>query len=789
MHSRLLATCAAAAVTVWLAPVAAWAAAPAADSSVTTLPEVLVQARRVTENQQKTPVAVTAINKDILRLDTTTEVTEIQKLVPSFEIAPNTFGGDAAPTFTIRGLSSSLLSDPSVVSYVDGVVQDPRNFAYMFYDMDSVQVLKGPQGTLFGKNSTGGALLLQPTHPDAEFGGYIDARFGNFNDREFTGAINLPVNDQLQFRISGKSEQRDGTIDSVTSNLKYDNRNHGSIRAEMAWKPAEWFDNYLSVTTYRVRQINNSPIVTGVGGCPVPPGPGGFPQGLGQCYFEFPATLGLGTVDIGQEFAQQQTLGHDKTVNATPTPFDVDFDGVTDIAQFHLSDGITVRNIAHGDWSAYNIATDFDGTNAPIVGQDDIQNNHFYSDELQALGKAGKLNWIVGAYYSDFRSTESQSLQQLDFPGNPLGQVFVHDIEPSTSSAIFGQATYDFGDWVNGLSLTAGYRYTWDHKSFTDTRIAPAAAAPPALGGFGTDCALIIFGIPADPATCTRSQSAHWSDDNYDVSLNWQATPDLLLYIATRKGYKAGGFNFAASDPQFVSYSPEELKDVEFGLKGDWHLGSVPVRTNLAVYRGDYTNIQADFEVFSGPIPQLLILNSDPITGKANKAVMEGVELEMTVIPVTGVTLSGYYGYAQGKYTQFVDETDPLAPVNLAGQQISGITPTTEGLTFTWSPDTPDGWGKPVFGAFLYHQSKQSTNIESGAILGESAFTNLDLRLDWRHVGGSPVDLSVYGKNVTNDRHLTEGEDLTGLADIQSAEYAEPRMYGIELRYHFGASH
>ena len=785
-HSRLLATCAAAAVTVWLAPVAAQAADDQTPGA-TTLPEVIVQARRVNEDQQKTPVAVTAISKDVLRLDTTTEVTEIQKDVPSFEIQPNTFGGDAAPTFTIRGLSTSLLSDPSVVSYVDGVVQDPRNFAYMFYDLDSVQVLKGPQGTLFGKNSTGGALLIDPVHPGTEFGGWLDARFGNYNDREFTGAINLPVNDTLQFRISGEWEQRDGVLDSVNSDIKYDNRNHDSFRAEMEWKPVSWFDNYLSATTYRVRQINNTPIVTNVGACPVPPSPAGFPAGDGQCYFEFPTTLGLGTVDIGAEAAQQALLGKDKTVNATPTPFDVDYDGVTDIAQFHLDDGITVRNIAHGDWSAYDIVTDFDGTNAPIVGQTDIQNNHFWSDEFQVLGKNwnNKLNWIVGAYYSNFESHESQSLQQLDFPGNPLGEVLVNDDEPSTSSAVFGQGTLDFSDWVKGLSLTAGYRYTWDRKSFTDQRLAPNAAPPPPFG-FGTDCALNIFGIAADPTTCTRSLSAHWSDDNYNVSLNWQATDHLLLYVATRKGYKAGGFNFASSNPLFVSYAPEELKDWELGLKGDWRLGPVPVRTNIAAYRGDYTNIQADFEDFSGPIPQLLILNSDPITGKANKAVMEGVELEMTVIPAPGFTLSGYYGYAQGKYTQFTNESSGF-PISLNGQWISGITPTTEGLTATWSPDLAGNWGKPVFGLFLYHQSKQSTNILSGATLGEEAFTNLDLRLDWRRIGGSPIDLAVYGKNVTNDRHLTSGEDLTGLADIQSAEYAEPRMYGVELRYHFGA--
>jgi iron complex outermembrane receptor protein len=784
MQSKWFATCAAAAVTVWLAPAMALAQgadAPASDPTVTQLPEVLVQARRVTENQQSTPVAVTTVNKEVLRLDTVTDVSEIQKSVPSFIILPNSLGGDAAPTFTIRGLSASLLTDPAVVTYVDGVVQDPRNFAYSFYDMDSVQVLKGPQGTLFGKNSTGGALLLQPTHPGPDFGGFVDFRYGNLDDREFTGAINLPVNDQLQIRIAGEWEQRDGTLTSVTGGFKYDNRDHDSIRLEAMWRPNETFDNYLQATTYRVRQINNAPIVTHVGACTSAPDPltGQFPTGAGQCYFEFPVTLGLGTVDIGAAAAQQQALGRDKTVNSTRTPFDVDYDGVTDIAQLHLGDAITVRNIAHSDWAAYDIGIDLDGTNAPIIGQTDIDNNHFYSDEFQVLGSSfdKRLNWIVGAYYSKLQSNESQSFDQLNFPGNPLGEVFVHDTLPYTSKAIFGQGTVDLGSWLHGLSFTAGYRYTWDDKSFTDQRLAPGLV--PVIG---TDCALILFGIPANPATCTRSLSQHYSDDNYNLSLNWQIDPDVLVYVATRKGYKAGGFNFTASNPADVSYAPEELKDVEAGLKADWHLGSMPVRTNLAIYRGAYDNIQAQFEDFSGPIPQVLILNQNPATGQANKATMSGFEIEMTIIPVRTVTVTGYYGYAQGKYDQFTDQTG----ANLAGSSIAGIVPRTEGLTLVWTPDAPDAWGRPVFGAFLYHQGAQTTNSANAATITETAFTNLDLRLDWRNIGGSKVDLAFYGKNVTNDRHLTQGTDLTGLLDLQSAEYAEPRTYGIELRYRFG---
>ena len=163
------------------------AAAPA--NQPTTLPEVIVQARRVDENQEHVPVAVTTLSTQALRDDTVTKVADLAKSVPSFEVDPGSLGGAADPVFTVRGLSGALVADPSVVAYFDQVASDPRNFAYSMYDLESVQVLKGPQGTLFGKNSTGGAVTIAPIRPNFNYGGYVDVRYGNYHDREVTAAV------------------------------------------------------------------------------------------------------------------------------------------------------------------------------------------------------------------------------------------------------------------------------------------------------------------------------------------------------------------------------------------------------------------------------------------------------------------------------------------------------------------------------------------------------------------------------------------------------------------------
>jgi len=743
------------------------AAAPA--NQPTTLPEVIVQARRVDENQEHVPVAVTTLSTQALRDDTVTKVADLAKSVPSFEVDPGSLGGAADPVFTVRGLSGALVADPSVVAYFDQVASDPRNFAYSMYDLESVQVLKGPQGTLFGKNSTGGAVTIAPVRPNFNYGGYIDFRYGNYNDREVSGAINLPlVKDALALRVAGDFEDRDGTLTSVTGGGEYNNRDHGSARFELLFTPGHQFENYLEGTFYRVRENGNQAILTGVANCPA--------SGLETCTYQPPYTSLLGTPNISQFLAEQQKLGINQTESNFDSPFNVDYDALTDVTTGRLGP-FTFKNIAHIDYSKYDIAFDLTGTGLEILNEDDQQSNHNYSDELHFIGTAfdGWLSWLVGAYYDQFQQAEHQVFDFENFAANPYSPQNITLSQPQESEAVFAQTTTDFSHLIPGLSLTTGYRYTWDQRSITQQRLEKVST-----------CGLT--GFPGlDAATCTENLSTEFSNYSYNISLNWQATKDTLVYLATRRGYKSGGFNFAATNPLYIEYAPETVTDWELGLKTDWRVFGTPVRTNLAVYRGLYDDIQSQVVLAtngSNGIPAALVLNQDPLTGAKNKATLDGGEAEITFVPIRGLTVNGYYGYASGAYTQFINSTSGT-PISLAGQPVEGIANDTFGLNLQYRPVIAGLVGPMVFSADLYSRSKLSDNTLNPSLIG--AYTNLDLRLDWHNAMGGPIDVALYGTNVTNDRHVIVDDNLISVIGTEAHEYADPTMYGIELRYRFGS--
>jgi iron complex outermembrane receptor protein len=757
-------------------PASAQTANTSHGSALMVLPDIVIQARRVSENQQQVPLAVSTLTGDALDRDTVTTVDDLQKSIPSFVVAPSAFGGEASPNFAIRGLSGALVADPSVVAYFDEVATDPRNFAYEMFDLASVQVLKGPQGTLFGRNSTGGAIVFVPERPGPTLSGFADFRYGRFDDREFTGAINLPVAKWLQFRLSGEGEMRDGTIKSLTGGPTFNDRDHKTLRLQALMQLSDNVENYAAGTLYRARQQNNPPTLSAVATCPDP-----FAvQPESECFFEPPLTFGLGTPDITAELAQQQAAGKDKSVNNASQPFNIDVAALTDILTMHWGD-VTIKNIAHVDYSRYHLGLDFDGSTANIVDQDDQQNNHFFSEEFQLLGKSleDHLQWIVGAYYSDYRQNQRDVFHQVDFPGNPLNPIFETVSQPQKSTAIFGQGTLSLGELLDGLSITAGYRYTWDKRAISDQRLEGNPAFICGLQFLsGPNAGQFFPGV--DPATCTRHLSEKFHDDTYNLSLNWQVAPNTLIYLAHRKGYKSGGFNFTASDPGFVSYQPEELKDLELGLKSDWQLGTMWVRSNIAIFGAKYQNIQQQTTVFdpiSGNL-EVLVLNQDPATGLKNKATLKGGEVELTLIPTSGLELTAFYGITQSNYDQFM-----INGLDLKGEDILGIAPTTIGASLVFTPNLGDSWAKPSLFANYYHRTTLTTNtIDTSPPL--EGYSTLDLRLEFANLCRGPLTLSFYGDNVTNERFQVFSIDVGATRAIQ---YSEPAKFGVELSMRFGA--
>lgn len=739
------------------------------------LEAVVVEARRSEENQQDVPVAVSTVSNARLTEATVSSIADIQRLMPSLQVS---LGPTGQQSFTIRGSFSGLLADPGVITYLDEVPIDSRTLVYGLFDLSSVQELKGPQGTLFGRNSTGGAVLFVSKKPNfSGLGGYVNARYGNLDERRLEGAVNIPFSETLALRVAGEGELRDGTIHSVTKpGLDFENRNNSAVRATLLWNPIQSVENSTQVTFYRVREHRYPQVaISLVGPCtgPTTPAP--------ACLYQPPFNAILHTGNLRAYFTQQQGLASDETVANDPTRDNVDRRSISNTLRW-TGERVSVGNIIYLGDSKIGFSRDYDGTPADVIDAYTWTGTKTLYEETFAYGKLfdDRLDWRVGTVFSNEDGIYFQHQEIFPLPVTLTNPQNVYSKTKFKSTAIYGQLTYDLSQLVEGLSVTAGYRYTWDDRK----------VASNVFSGQPTQvCELQTLPVPAtgavpfpntDLSSCTRRQAAKFSDDNYNLTANWKPTDKILLYVATRKGYKTGSFNLDQIDPALAQYAPEVVKDVEVGLKADWRIGSMPIRTNLAVFESRYTDIQVSTVVINpatGGV-EVLILNKDTVTGTSNKATIKGYEVEITAAPAKWLQVSGFYSKVDPKYTSFVV---PGSAINLSGQPISGLVPETFGLTAQGTFSVSRYADELNVTASYYRTGAATTNLTS-TTFGTSR-TNVDLRASLRNVLGTGADVAVFGKNlgdtvVCGRNPLVSGENTRTCGD--------GRTYGVELLYRFG---
>jgi len=718
----------------------------------TSLTEVIVQARRSDERLQSVPLAVTALSRAQLSRDTITSAYDIQRLAPSIVIEPDAASGQE--DFLIRGSFAGVGNDPSVVTYVDEVPQDSRTIAYGLFDINSVQELKGPQGTLFGRNSTGGAVLFFSQKPSlAGAGGYLDAQYGNYNERRIEGGLNMPLGNDLALRIAGEGEQRDGTLVSVTDpGLQYNNRNNGSVRASLLWQPNSQIQNVTQVTGYQVRQHFSD-------GQPI-----SFDPNAADAFLDDPR--------LATYVAEQKTLPSDRTVSNSPATNNVDKWSVQNTFTY-TGDIATIHNILYYGASTIDFSKNFTATPVPdflTATQDRYRN--FYTDTY-ASGQVFKslVNWRVGFVFSDDLDDQAQFESLYPYTGFLAGaqpqNVLSHlDFK---STAVYTQEDIDLSALLKGLKFTAGYRYTWDDR--TD--------ASQALAGVAQTCAFVAGTPGLVPGSCLRNQSLNSSDSNYNFSLNWQASKDLLLYVAERKGYKSGSFNAFESDPALSTFAPEVVYDTEVGLKSDLRIAGIPIRNNIALFSDHYDNIQTTAYVQTSQGTIEVTLNSNPASGTKSTATIQGFEWELTAKPLPWLEVSGFYSRTDAKYNQFV--TYP-AQVNLANTDIGGVVPSTFGVSATAHIPVSG----PFDGAELFASYYKAGEQESGPLypIVQTAQESVDARLMLHNFFKTGADIAFYGKNLTNQLTCPTNPSVFG-ENVQVC--GDPRTYGIQLTYRFGS--
>ncbi|MFA5494624.1 MAG: TonB-dependent receptor [Porticoccaceae bacterium] len=626
--------------------------------------EIIVQARRRDESLQEVPLAVTALSGDVLRQQAMVTTEDLRQKVPSLYMTPATGRRDTV-TLGIRSqqnIQSRLDQDPSVAVYFSEVTMArPYGINQGLYDLESIQVLKGPQGTLFGRNTTGGAMLIQPNRPSHDLEGSLEMEMGNYDSRIATGVLNLPVTDELAVRLAGRKAKRDGFTKNLLTGDKLDEVDNYSLRAAVLYRPNDRLENHLVYDSYSADDSGTSSVLSAI-----------RPAGLGPIFFP-------GIID---ELSEQNRRGAHKVALDAETYSKVDVQGLANTTTLELED-ITIKNIVGWRRTELNAFNDLDGSPFPILHSGLIGKAEQFSEEFQVQGTSldKAVEWIIGGYYftekgSDFTPLEGLA-GSLAFTNGGRAK--------NVSKSVFGQGTYRFSA-IPDLSLTIGARYTWDTR-YIDYRPT-----------FPDDsCAFLLGGLPADP--CSVRDDEGFTSPTWSVGLDYQITEQVLSYIVTRRGYRSGGFNITARDDvtAFPPFDQEKVTDVEIGLKSDLFVGEIPVRTNMAVYYAKSDDLQRS--ISPGTIGVRRVVN-------AAEAKFYGLELELTAELTERLMLSTYYSYDEASYDNFVDGC-----VDVSDSRIPNAPKNKLGVGLRYQMNVADGLGDVVLGADYYYQGSVYTNM------------------------------------------------------------------------------
>jgi iron complex outermembrane receptor protein len=600
------------------APPGAAPDASAQKATEDTLSDIVVTAERRETRLQETPVSASVLSGDTLKTQQIVSVVDLSAALPNVNVGVG-LGGSAQ--VNIRGIGYSDLlpgGEARVAYYVDNFyLARPSSALGSFFDVDRVEVLRGPQGTLFGRNATGGAFNVITRSPTREASGYLDLTVGNYGLIQTEGALSGGLSDTLSARVAFQTVNRNGYGKSLITDRDIDDSNTISLRGKLRWEPSSRVTIDLSGHYHRENDANYALHYFGQG----QPGTPLAPDALGYPTRSFSRDVNFDTDVVNK----RETYG---------------FDGK---AKFELTDELTLAVFGAYENAKFNIVNDGDGTAFLGVRTEQADASESYSAEAQLLGDFGRLNFVAGVYY--FQESEvplNRAVINAIFLGGanftPQGAVQTSNLQ-TYAGAIYGQATYKVTD---KLSLTLGGRYGRETKKdigdffqFDLVRPWPPFVEP-------------LIPLPGFPFDQKRTVSKFTPK----VTLDYKFTPDIYAYATYSEGFKSGGFNFGQAAPNY--FQPEAIKDYEGGIKTTFANGRLIV--NLSGFYYNYTNIQTQIlKEGTGGTPDHIEFTN------AGAARIYGTELEVTARPVRGLTIDVSGSLLSAKYTEYMDKdaTDP----------------------------------------------------------------------------------------------------------------------------------
>jgi iron complex outermembrane receptor protein len=754
------------------------------------LEEVTVTARRREELLQDVPISVTALSGEQLQQNGIHSIMDVQDLVPSLTVTTNSPGsGTQSLSFGIRGQRANetlLLNDPAVGTYFADVVQPrPWGFGGALYDIDSVQVLKGVQGTLFGRNIIGGAVLIEPKVPTQDLDTQFTVSAGNYNLRDIYAMANLPINEWAAVRVAGDFRLRDGFVRQDGTNEDYYNQDTDSFRISLLLHPLDGVENTMMFDSI-LADDNGAPLVpTGINfgnfpaGCPSPGTVAGTQECLGRAGVidPFPPALQNTLSQLGSSnITVDSRVGDGSRFDAFDRPpfSDLRNDGITNKTTIALGAGAVVKNIIGYRKIDYDRLTDYFPGGVSFFPAEDTTDIKQYSEELQFQGSslADRLNYTLGAFYfdekgSDFATiSEVPELQLLAAPPSYTAESLllrIGGIGDAKSSAVYTAETYKLTDqW----SLAAGVRESFERRSAT---VSPAK---PNIDQCEYD--LNLTGNPAGEvpySKCSFSNSKSWSAFTYDFTVQYKPAQSVTTYISTRRGFRSGGFNLQAQDPiQFRPFNPETVQEEELGLKTTSNLTVGQLTTSMAGYYQDYTNVQQ----LIGVVTPTVVSNT--VANVAAKKIYGG-ELEVALALANGLTTRAYASYVNAVITKLGD------PSLIGTFALQGVPHAETGLSFNYvSYNVPAQLGElSISGNVSYRSLIHLDTINPAA--DQHGYSLVNLRMGLNKLRGTKLGLFLFCNNLTNRQYFTDAFVHLSDLGINSEILGDPRVYGLELSY------